>query len=657
MSYPPIVFVLPFQRLAESAVEVSRQLGIPTRAEVGDLDMAIAPARAAEAAGAEVIISRGGTASVIAAAVSIPVVEIRVTSSDVLRCISQVASFPGKVGLAGFQNIIYGCEEVGAHLGLEIVPVTIPSQTEARRVIAEAKRCGVGHIIGDHISCLCAREVGLPATLIESGREGIAQALFEAQHVLRVRREERAKAQQIRTILNSVRDGILAADADGRVVLTNPRAEQLLGQPARSLEGQLLTELFPSIGLDQLRPGGHSQVDIVQTVGETRLAVTVAPVRVEENVVGSVLTFRDVTDLQRHEQIVRQKLHKKGLVAKAGLEQLAGTSSAIRQVVSTARRYARSDATVLIQGESGTGKELVAQGIHRASPRSAGPFVAVNCASMPEALLQSELFGYEEGAFTGARRGGKPGLFELAHGGTIFLDEIGEMPYTLQSHLLRVLQEKEVMRIGGESVIPVNVRVVAATNRALEVEVAEGRFRADLYYRLNVLRLDLPPLRDRLEDIPALVELLTERLAGQYGLRRRLTPAAVAALGRYDWPGNVRELKNLLERLWLITDGDLIDENAVVSQLPVRRAASTGAASGQRATGPAREAAAPSPTGAARSEEWPAAMTLEEIEHLAIRKALEAEGGNLGRAARRLGIHRTTLYRKLQHGVAIQQSE
>jgi hypothetical protein len=209
VSSEAIVFVLPFARLAETALAVAAEWGVPVAAHVGDLDKGAGRALAAVAAGAEVIISRGGTASMIAAAVSVPVVEVRVTSSDVLRSFSQVAAFPGKVGLAGFGNIIYGCEEIGGFLGLELVQVAIPDQAGARQAIARAQAAGVGHVIGDHIAYLCAKELGLPATLIESGREGFAQALLEAQHVLKVRREERAKAQQVRTILDSVRLGDL----------------------------------------------------------------------------------------------------------------------------------------------------------------------------------------------------------------------------------------------------------------------------------------------------------------------------------------------------------------------------------------------------------------------------------------------------------------
>lgn len=634
MSYPAIAFVLPFDELAQTAAAVAAELNIAASAEVGDLGKGVERARAAVAAGAEVIISRGGTASAIAAAVPVPVVEIRVTSSDLVRCFSKLGRFHGKIGLAGFRNIIYGCEELGSLLGYELVQLPVPSETAARAVIARAKEAGVRHIIGDHISYVSACEQGLTAELIGSGREGIAQALFEAQHVLRVRREEREKSQQIRTIIDSVNDGIVAVDGTGRIILFNPQAERIFGMEAHKVLGRPVADALPAARLESTLNEGRSEVGVVQQAGSLRLAVKRTPVTVGTEVVGAVATFSDVTELQRYEQAVRQKLHKKGLVARNSLDQIAGSGPTMRSLISAARRCAGTDATVLILGESGTGKELLAQGVHRGSRRQQGPFVAVNCAALPETLLESELFGYEEGAFTGARKGGKQGLFELAHGGTIFLDEIGEMPLSLQARLLRILQEKEVMRVGGDSVIPVDVRIVAATNRDLEAEVESGHFRADLYYRINLLRLEVPPLRSRLEDLPALIDVLSEKLRQRYGRSLVLEPAATQLLAGYRWPGNIRELENFLERLLLLTDAETVSARDVQACLP--RTAAPEPAPGGRASAPVR-AGMP---------------TLAELEAMAIHWALEAEGGNIQKAADRLGLHRTTLYRKLHQNRA-----
>lgn len=633
MACAPIVFVMPFEALAETALAIASEWGTEVSARVGDLDKGVEEAVEAVARGAEVIISRGGTASMIAAAVHVPVVEIRVTSSDVLRAFHRLGQFQGKVGLAGFRNVIYGCEEVGQYLGLEIVQIQVASQSEAAAVMEEAVSRGVQQVIGDHISHLVARQMGMRSILIDSGREGIAQALFEAQHVLRVRREERSRGEQIRTILDSVQDGILAVDRDGRVIIFNPSAERVFGLKAAEVLGREVADVIPNTRLHRVLSTGQTEVGEIQRVGAIRLAATRVPVRVGGEIVGAVATFHDVTELQRYEQLVRQKLHRKGLVARSALEQIVGSSPAVRRLVEEARRYANSTATVLICGESGTGKELVAQGIHLASPRRQGPFVAINCAALPETLLESELFGYEEGAFTGARRGGKQGLFELAHGGTIFLDEIGEMPLSLQARLLRVLQEKEIMRIGAEQVLPVDLRVIAATNRRLEEEVAAGRFRPDLFYRLDILRLEVPPLRERLDDIPVLVAALAARLQEKYGRPVTLAPAGLAALYGYGWPGNIRELESFLERLSLVCSENPIGEEAVRAHLPRQ----------------------PEPAATADFA-WPQHLTLAQLEELAIRRALQLEQGNQQRAAARLGLHRSTLYRKMQQNDAFRDN-
>jgi propionate catabolism operon transcriptional regulator len=305
---------------------------------------------------------------------------------------------------------------------------------------------------------------------------------------------------------------------------------------------------------------------------------------------------------------------------------------------------ARSRATVLILGESGTGKELVAQGIHMASERRELPFVAVNCAAVSETLLESELFGYEEGAFTGARRGGKIGLFEAAHKGTIFLDEVGEMPLSLQSRLLRVLQEREVLRVGATEPTPVNVRVIAATHRNLLRHVEEGSFRQDLFYRLNILRIDMPPLRDRLDDLPELVRALHHKVCTRLDLDPARTEAIATALiaqaPSYHWPGNVRELENLVERLVAYADPHAApyakdDDN--VSPDAARTFVHTVAPELFLAEGPTEPADAPSSLKAHQAQR----------ERAEIQRVLDECGGDRTLASQRLGISRTTLWRKL----------
>ena len=290
-----------------------------------------------------------------------------------------------------------------------------------------------------------------------------------------------------------------------------------------------------------------------------------------------------------------------------------GASLAWREVITRATQVAATEATTCLQGESGTGKEVIARFIHQRSPRSRGPFIAINCAALPEQLLESELFGFERGAFTGAQQS-KPGQIELAAGGVLFLDEVTEMTPAAQAKFLRVLQEREFLRLGGTRPVRVNVRVIAATNRNLDDAVADGEFRADLYYRLNVFDIGLPPLRERREDILLLAAAFLRELGGDTA---ELTPEAMEALRCHDWPGNVRELRNVLERALILCDGPFIDAEHLSLRAP---------------------------------KEVPLSRItdLETLERKAVERAMRDADGNKVKAAKQLGISRMQLYGRLQ---------
>jgi len=308
---------------------------------------------------------------------------------------------------------------------------------------------------------------------------------------------------------------------------------------------------------------------------------------------------------------------------RGGLAKPLGKSKLFHEVMQLAEQVAPTESTVLIQGESGTGKEVIARYIHELSARVEGPFLSLNCGALPESLLESELFGHVKGSFTGAVRD-KQGLFAAARGGTFFLDEIGEMSAATQVKLLRVLQEREAIPVGGTEAIPLDVRVVAATNRELEEEIKRGRFRTDLYYRLNVIAIHLPPLRDRRDDIPIFVDAFLKRIAKEHDdPPKRLSEPASDAIQVYDWPGNVRELENALERAVVLTKGETIDLDAIPGKISERKA---------------------EPLVADRPHATP---TLDLIEQAYITWVLQNEGGNKTRAAEVLGIDPSTLYRKL----------
>ncbi len=341
----------------------------------------------------------------------------------------------------------------------------------------------------------------------------------------------------------------------------------------------------------------------------------------------------------RAHEIERQNVH--GPSAEGEKPPLVGQSPSMRQVYEIIGKVADSPSTVLVTGESGTGKELVAQALHRGSSRRDKPLIKVNCAAIPKDLVESELFGYEKGAFTGAV-GSKPGRFELADGGTLFLDEIGEIPLEMQVKLLRALQESEFERVGGIRTIRVEVRLITATNRDLKALIADGRFREDLYYRLNVVPIALPPLRDRKEDIPLLVQHFVEKYDRRLGKKvERMDDEAMQVLLRYPWPGNIRELENLVERSVLFADGPVISEAQLPDSL---REKAPGLPVPIAAVGPLGAIAAPS--GASMKEIVRQAQA--ELERALISRALEETGGNVTRAAKRLQISRKSLQIKMK---------
>ena len=357
------------------------------------------------------------------------------------------------------------------------------------------------------------------------------------------------------------------------------------------------------------------------------------------------MIIQDASHIQSLEHKMRRELHAKGHVARYTLKDVVGHSAEMRSLVEHAELYANSPSSIFIYGESGTGKEIFAQGIHMASPFRNGPFVGINCTALPESLLESELFGYAEGAFTGAKKGGKVGLFEMAHNGTLFLDEIGEIPTSVQAKLLRVLQEREVCRLGDDKIIPVDIRIISATNKDLEELVRQKLFREDLLYRLNVLELRLPPLRERTGDIPLLIKAYN----GKQNHPVTFLPEAVRLLEAQPYPGNIRQLFNLLERTITLSDGDMIEASqlANILHLPFSSASPN---CGSPDCG-SKEPAFPDPASEASSSgcsvsSLDSAMDLCEKER--ILETLRKNRGRRKETAEQLNISPATLWRKMK---------
>ena len=356
---------------------------------------------------------------------------------------------------------------------------------------------------------------------------------------------------QLQTIINTVYDGIVAIDEKGNISVFNPIAEDIFNTSQDKVIGRNLRDKSIGEELASLLKSAGTEEEGLVKINEKYVVISSSVIKEKEADGGIVYTLKDVTEIQRLEEELRRKLRSQKNQAKYTFTDIVGKSTAVENTKKLAQKIADSNSPILIQGESGTGKEFFAQAIHNASTRKMGPFVAVNFAALPESLLDSELFGYEEGAFTGAKKGGMMGLFEQAHGGTIFLDEIADSPLSFQIRLLRVLQEKQVRRIGGSKVIPIDVRVISATNKDIRKLIGENAFRQDLYFRLNVLPLKIPPLRERSDDIIALAEAFYDvYFKGKPKLRpQEYFNKVKEAFLTYSWPGNIRELHNIVEYL------------------------------------------------------------------------------------------------------------
>lgn len=388
-------------------------------------------------------------------------------------------------------------------------------------------------------------------------------------------------SEKLETIVESIHEGILSVDQNGIIDSCNRMAEKLIGKRRKELIGKNLRELWSdSPIMDVLRTGiGYTDNEEIYTdsFGATmHFITTVSPIYIDSKnsrnipsrpkCIGAVISFRDITDVRK---MVYNMTEKKLISSEDSFDEILGISKPIQDLKEQAKKVANGKSTILITGESGTGKGLLAKAIHFSSPRKDLPFITVNCGALPENLIESELFGYEAGAFTGAKRTGKPGKFELANKGTIFLDEIGDLPLHLQVKLLHVLQHQKIERVGGTREIPVDVRIIAATNRNLEQMVKDGEFREDLYFRLNVIPLNIPPLHERREDIPILLEHALSRYNHLLGKQiRGFNQDAMQLLLNYPWQGNIRELENVVEYAVNMANGN----NAMISpdSLPPR---------------------------------------------------------------------------------------
>ena len=613
-----IACILPDASLEEQAHVAFKGRKDAIHIEIGLMETGIKKAAELAEKGFEVFISRGRTAFLIKNAnPEWSVVEIPFTVLDVFQTIEKAKLHGKSIGVIAFAQMIAGLDFFGTMMGTSIRFYPLADEKEVEPMVRAAIDDHVDIIVGGAITGKMAARHGVPFAVIENSSTNMRRAALEAENIVRAKQREKTKGNLFKVVLDYAHGGVISVDARRRITIFNPVAERVTKIAAPKAIGRDIEEIWPDLELHEVLRSKKEDLAQLLKINNEQVVCNKVPICVNNKAVGAVINFQNVSKFQQMEAKVRRRLFSTGHMASMCFDDIVGTSDKLRNSVSLAKDFSQTQSAILILGETGTGKEVFAQSIHNGSRRSQGPFVALNCAALPEQILESELFGYVGGAFTGAIHKGKAGLFEIAHGGTLFLDEIGEMTSMTQGKLLRVLQEKQVMRLGSDRVTPIDVRIIAATNRPLKRLVNEKKFRADLYYRLNVLQLSLFPLRERKEDIIALARFFLDRYTDKMSRRPKFTVQALKELSRHDWPGNVRELQNVIERILATLKSSKIGTEIVQAHLEDQL-------------------------------ESDVRMQLRTAEMEDIRRALVLSRGKHAEAAKILGISRSTLWRRLK---------
>ena len=560
-----IAFILPYESMKDVVEDIFHEH--PDRAEIQQsiLTKTVDEIEEEDILDADIVIARGYSSNRIKLA-NLPAIDINVTGFDITvalnSCIRKYN--PQKIAVVGPLNTVYGIEEIKNVFPCEIVSYQVSDPERLIDTIKQAVGEGVDAVIAGKTGSSICRGLGINHVMILSGRKTILQAVDEAIRTVRLMRQERERTDRFKGIMDYSFEGIISVNREGIVTTANNYAKKVLSGLDDEKSKVPAAEVLPELDIKAVLSGKSKILGELVRIKKNLYTVNC----VSAGDTGAVVTFSNISKIQELEGQIRYKQHKKGLVAKYYFKDVIGSERRILETLETAKKFSRVDSNIFIFGETGTGKELFAQSIHNASTRRGSPFIAINCAALSEDLLESELFGYVDGAFTGASKGGKTGLFELAHRGTVFLDEIGDISLKLQSRLLRVLQEREIRRIGHDRVIPIDIRIISASNKNLRELVNKGLFRDDLFYRLNVLQLTLPPLRERPRDVLDLCSHFIKTNEKKIGNRLHgFTPEAESVIVNYSWPGNVRELSNFCERLCVLSEEDIADTSDVIACL------------------------------------------------------------------------------------------
>jgi propionate catabolism operon transcriptional regulator len=572
------------------------------------------------------------------------IIPLRVQTNDFYKALVNASKYSNEVNVINYQKeyiqtqlnyINDEHDELDRIFKIKVNQFTYRNKEEAEELVKRLHEAGQKVVIGSGLVVRFAKELGMEG-ILWFGKESVGLAVDIAFNILTAKIAEQSNQKRQNYILENFNEGVINLNVTGRVISINNHAIELLGLgDYGDLTSHLISDVLQQCEMLDVLSTGKVVKDLVVSYKKRTLLMNTLSIHVNGSDNGIVAIFSDAETLQQQENKIRRKMNYKADIAKYQFNDIVGQSEQTIKAIMKAKKFARSDSNVLILGESGTGKELFAQSIHNESGRRNHPFIAINCAAIPENLLESEFFGYNDGAFTGAKKGGNPGLFELAHNGTVFLDEIGEIPLSMQAKLLRVLQENVVRRLGSSTAIPINVRVISATNVNLIEDVKNGKFRMDLYYRIAVLNLFLPKLSNRRGDIPLLVKSFTVRNYPAFlPLIEEVLDDIVHLLEANEWYGNIREFENTMERMFAyIETPQHVTKKEVILHL--------------------REAIEENHLllDEVNFENSSYQEVIKDIEISKIKEVLEKTNGNKKEAAEILGISRSTLWRKLNEPV------
>lgn len=621
-----IAFLIPNKPVCDTIRKCLK--GLKENYIVEEIAFDVVAARAEELVrkGTKVIVSMGVSLRVLRNRIHIPVLDLAFSEHEILTAV--------KAALDGSKAVVHlGSQEMYHFIQKSLDTLNLSRDTISHRDFNEVHSdydSQVLHVLHEGFDCIIggsrtvkiAQDFGIKGIAFNIDEIMVENILLNASFIRNFQIEQEKKTQFMEATLRCSTEGLIMVDSQNTVTSINIAGAEIFGGLPEELTGRDIDVLLQENQfVDIFEEYPYSQgID----KKENLVVLHREPVSAGGKILGEVISIRKAADVEKLDHKIQKNISHNGYRAKYSFNDIIGSSVPLENAKHMARQYAKYDSTVLIIGETGTGKELFAQSIHNESSRKGGPFVAINCAAFPENLIESELFGYEKGSFTGAAKEGKTGFFEKAFGGTIFLDEISELPISLQPKLLRVIQEREIIRVGGSRVVPINVRIISSSNKDLQKNMEKGLFKEDLYYRLSVLELKIPPLRARKEDIKHLAVSFIHQN------NRRLNthcigiePNALALLEKSSWRGNVRELQNIMERVMVLSQGYAITEADIRLIMNLQN-----------------EAAPPRPVSAGR--------TLKDHERALIEETLQLCEGNRAKAARVLGISQSTIWRKLK---------